>query len=47
MQLAHKLIYGFLLIAGKISIKKNFKDKDHSYLSPTLQFDYETKRVMD
>ncbi len=30
---------------GKINIKKNFKDKDHPYLSPTLQFDYETKRL--
>ena len=30
---------------GKINIKKNFKDKDHSYLSPTLQFDYETTRL--
>jgi len=31
--------------AGAMNIKKNSKEKDHSYLSPTLQFDYETKRV--
>ena len=31
--------------AGTINIKKNLKDKDYSYLSPILQFDYETKRL--
>ena len=31
--------------AGAMNIKKNSKEKDHSYLSPTFQFDYETKRV--
>ena len=31
--------------AGAMNIKKNSKEKDHSYLSPTLQFDYETKNV--
>jgi hypothetical protein len=29
--------------AGTINVKKNLKNKDHYYLSPTLQFDYETK----
>ena len=31
--------------AGTMNVKKNSQEKDHSYLSPTLQFDYETKRV--
>ena len=31
--------------AGTINIEKNLGDKDYSYLSPTLQFDYETKRL--
>lgn len=30
---------------GKMNIKKNSKNKDYNYLSPTLQFDYETKRL--
>ena len=30
---------------GTMSIKKNSKEKNHSYLSPKFQFDYETKRV--
>ena len=28
-----------------MNVKKNSQEKDHSYLSPTLQLDYETKRV--
>ena len=31
--------------AGILNVKKNIKDDDYLYLSPTLQFDYETKRV--
>ena len=31
--------------AGIVNVKKNIKDDDYLYLSPTLQFDYETKRV--
>ena len=31
--------------AGTMSLERNVQDDDHSYLSPTLQFDYETKRV--
>jgi hypothetical protein len=31
--------------AGTMNVKKNSQEKDHSYLSPTLQLDYETKRV--
>ena len=31
--------------AGTINIEKDLRDKDYSYLSPTLQFDYETKRL--
>jgi len=31
--------------AGTVSIKKNFKEKRDSYLSPKFQFDYETKRI--
>ena len=31
--------------AGTMSLEKNVQDDDHSYLSPTLQFDYETKNV--
>jgi hypothetical protein len=31
--------------AGVMNIKKNSKEKDYFYLSPTLQFDYETKRL--
>ena len=31
--------------AGMINVKNNIKDNDYLYLSPTLQFDYETKRV--
>jgi len=31
--------------AGKMSLERNVQDDGHSYLSPTLQFDYETKRV--
>ena len=29
----------------KTEIKKNIKNDNYLYLSPTLQFDYETKRV--
>jgi hypothetical protein len=31
--------------AGTMSLERNVQDDDHSYLSPTLQFDYETKKV--
>ena len=31
--------------SGIVNVKKNIKDNDYLYLSPTLQFDYETKRV--
>ncbi|MDA9600324.1 hypothetical protein N9S07_00920 [Nitrosomonadales bacterium] len=31
--------------AGIVNVKKNIKDENYFYLSPTLQFDYETKRV--
>ena len=31
--------------AGIVNVKKNIKDDDYFYLSPTLQFDYETKRL--
>jgi len=31
--------------AGIMNVKKGLKDKEYSFLSPTLQFDYETKRV--
>jgi hypothetical protein len=31
--------------AGIVNVKENLKDDDYIYLSPTLQFDYETKRV--
>ncbi len=31
--------------AGMVNVKKNIKDDDYLYLSPTLQFDYETKRI--
>ncbi|MDC6484878.1 hypothetical protein PQZ09_02975 [Methylophilaceae bacterium] len=31
--------------AGTMSVKKGLQNKHYSYLSPTLQFDYETKRV--
>jgi hypothetical protein len=31
--------------AGTMSLKKNAQNNNHSYLSPTLQFDYETKNI--
>ena len=31
--------------AGMVNVKKNIKNDNYLYLSPTLQFDYETKRV--
>ena len=31
--------------AGNIKIRRNLKENIHSYLTPTLQFDYETKRL--
>ncbi|MDA9094261.1 hypothetical protein N9K20_05180 [Methylophilaceae bacterium] len=31
--------------AGIVNVKKNIEDENYFYLSPTLQFDYETKRV--
>jgi len=31
--------------AGIVNVKENLRDDDYIYLSPTLQFDYETKRV--
>ena len=31
--------------AGTMSLERNVQDDDHSYLSPTLQFEYETKKV--
>ena len=31
--------------AGIMNVKKGLQDKNYSFLSPTLQFDYETKRV--
>ena len=31
--------------AGRVSIKKNSKERENFYLSPKFQFDYETKRV--
>ena len=30
---------------GIMNVKKGLQDKNYSFLSPTLQFDYETKRV--
>ena len=30
---------------GRINVKNSLKEDNHSYLSPTLQFDYETKRL--
>ena len=31
--------------AGRVSIKKNSKERENFYLSPKFQFDYETKRI--
>ena len=33
--------------AGGIDVKKNLKNDNYFYLSPTLQFDYETKRLFN
>tara|TARA_X000000368_G_scaffold239268_1_gene188902 strand:+ start:695 stop:1333 length:639 start_codon:yes stop_codon:yes gene_type:complete len=31
--------------SGQVSVKKNSRNNDHFYLSPKIQFDYETRRI--